>query len=74
MGASPRPEYIGITGASDNDGKFFAQIRPTLHNNEWYGDKAYKLPDKEDIQDKQEFVVLTPIKQLKQLKQQQAPF
>jgi len=49
----PRPEYIGITGASHNDGKIFEQIRPLLYNNEIYGDKAYKLPDEGDIWTKQ---------------------
>jgi hypothetical protein len=38
-GTLPRPEYIGITGASHNDGKVFEQIRPFLHHNELYGDK-----------------------------------
>jgi hypothetical protein len=64
-GTLPRPEYIGITGASDNDGKVFAQIRPALHDNELYGDKAYKLADENEIRDKQGLVVLTPVKKQK---------
>jgi hypothetical protein len=38
------PEYIGLTGASHNDGKIFEQIRPKLADNELYGDKAYQPP------------------------------
>ncbi|UVS60458.1 MULTISPECIES: hypothetical protein [Nitrosomonas] len=34
--------YISVTGASDYDGKIFDQIRPQLHHNELYGDKAYQ--------------------------------
>lgn len=64
-GTLPRPEYIGITGASHNDGKIFEQIRPLLHDNELYGDKAYKLADEDEIRDKQGLVVLTPVKKQK---------
>ena len=64
-GTLPRPEYIGITGASDNDGKVFAQIRPALRDNELYGDKAYKLADEDEIRNKQGLIVLTPIKKQK---------
>lgn len=64
-GSLPRPEYIGITGASHNDGKIFEMIRPALRNNELYGDKAYKLPDENEIKDKQGLIVLTPIKKQK---------
>jgi hypothetical protein len=39
-GTLPQPEYIGITGARDNDGKVFTQIRPVLYHKERYGDKA----------------------------------
>lgn len=34
-GTLPRPEYIGVTGASHNDGKIFEQIRPFLHRDLW---------------------------------------
>ncbi|SDH17495.1 hypothetical protein SAMN05428952_100723 [Nitrosomonas sp. Nm132] len=44
-GSLPIPEYIGVTGVSDHDGKIFDQIRPQLHSNELYGDKAYQRPD-----------------------------
>ncbi len=64
-GTLPRPEYIGVTGASHNDGKIFEPIRPLLHNNEVYGDKAYKLSDEEDAWVKQGLVVYTPIKKQK---------
>ena len=61
-GTLPRPEYIGVTGASNNDGKVFEQIRPILYNNELYGDKAYQLPDEEEFYDKQRLAVQTPVK------------
>jgi hypothetical protein len=61
-GTLPRPEYIGITGASDNDGKVFTQIRPRLHDNKVFGDKAYQLADANEIKYKQGLIVLTPVK------------
>ena len=64
-GTLPQPEYIGITGASDNNGKVFAQIRPLLCHKELYGDKAYQLPDEEEFQHKQGLVVQTPLKKQK---------
>lgn len=65
LGTLPRPEYIGVTGASDNDGKVFEQIRPILYNNELYGDKAYQLPDEKEFYDKQRLAVQTPVKRNK---------
>lgn len=64
-GTLPWPEYIGMTGASENDGKVFAQIRPFLHKKELYGDKAYKLPDEEEFWHQQELAVQTPVKKQK---------
>jgi hypothetical protein len=64
-GSLPIPEYIGVTGASDHDGKIFDQIRPQLHNNELYGDKAYQRPDAEDVRQAQNLTVLTPVKKQK---------
>ncbi|WP_218138840.1 hypothetical protein [Nitrosomonas sp. Nm58] len=61
----PIPEYIGVTGASDHDGKIFDQIWPQLHNNELYGDKAYQRPDAEDVRQAQNLTVLTPAKKQK---------
>ncbi|TYP69682.1 hypothetical protein BCL69_10691, partial [Nitrosomonas communis] len=61
----PIPEYIGVTGASDHDGKIFDQIRPQLYNNELYGDKAYQRPDAECIRRAQNLTVLTPVKKQK---------
>ena len=48
------PEYIGITGASHHDGKIFDQIRPVLHNNYLYGDKAYLRSDAKQVMQKTE--------------------
>ena len=64
-GTLPQPVYIGVTGASDNDGKVFAQIRPVLHHKELYGDKAYQLPDEEAFRHQQGLVVRTPVKKQK---------
>lgn len=64
-GSLPAPEYIGVTGASDHDGKIFDQIRPQLHSNELYGDKAYQRLDAEDVRQAQNLTVLTPVKKQK---------
>lgn len=64
-GTLPTPEYIGVTGASDYDGKVFDQIRPQLHNNELYGDKAYHRPDAVAVMHAQNLHVLTPVKKQK---------
>ncbi|SFL94407.1 transposase [Nitrosomonas communis] len=64
-GSLPIPEYIGVTGASDHDGKIFDQIQPQLHNNELYGDKAYQRPDAECIRRAQNLTVMTPVKKQK---------
>lgn len=61
-GTLPQPEYIGITGASDNDGKVFTPIRPVLYHKEVYGDQAYQLPDEEEFRHRQGLVVRTPVK------------
>ncbi|SDW01334.1 hypothetical protein [Nitrosomonas communis] len=64
-GSLPIPEYIGVTGASDHDGKIFDQIRPQLHHNELYGDKAYQRPDAEEVRQAQNLTVLTLVKNKK---------
>ena len=64
-GTLPCPEYIGVTGASEYDGKVFEYIRPQLHNNELYGDKAYLRPDAKEIENSQNLTVLTPVKKQK---------
>jgi hypothetical protein len=61
-GTLPRPESIGVTSASNNDGKVFEQIRSILYNNDLYGDKVYQLPDEEEFDDKQRLAVPTPVK------------
>jgi hypothetical protein len=61
----PIPEYIGVTGASDHDGKIFDQTRPQLHNNELYGDKAYQRSDAQALRQAQNLTVLTPVKKQK---------
>jgi hypothetical protein len=61
-GTLPCPDYIGLTGASCNDGKVFEQIRPELHHNELYGDKAYQRQDAKDFKNQQYLTVLTPVK------------
>lgn len=64
-GTLPAPEYIGVTGASDYDGKVFDQIRSQLHHNELYGDKAYDRPDAEAVKQDQNLQVFTPVKKQK---------
>jgi hypothetical protein len=64
-GTLPCPDYIGVTGASEYDGKVFDYIRPALHNNELYGDKAYQRPDAETVKQEQKLTVLTPVKKQK---------
>jgi hypothetical protein len=54
-----------VTGASDHDGKIFDQIRPQLHHNELYGDKAYQRPDTDEVRQAQNLTVLTPVKKQK---------
>ena len=61
-GSLPIPEYMGVTSASDHDGKLFDQIRPQLRHNELYGDKAYQRPDAEEVRQAQNLTVLTPVK------------
>lgn len=64
-GTIPCPEFIGLTGAGDYDGKVFDQIRPVLIDNELYGDKAYARPDQDEIEASQRLVVYTPSKKEK---------
>ncbi|SFJ08951.1 hypothetical protein SAMN05428978_11016 [Nitrosomonas sp. Nm34] len=64
-GSLPIPEYIGVTGASDHDGRIFDQIRPQLHNKELYGDKPYQQPDAEAVRQAQNLTVLAPVKKQK---------
>ena len=54
-----------MTGASDRDGQVVDQIRPQLHGNEVFGDKAYQRPDAETMRDIQNLAVLTPVKKHK---------
>ncbi len=61
-GTLSTPEYSGITGASEHDGKVF---RPYLHNNERYGDKAYQRPYARAVRQAQNLTVLTPAKKQK---------
>ncbi len=65
QGTIPCPEFIGLTGASDYDGKVFDQIRPMLSDNELYGDKAYARPDQREIETSQRLIVHTPVKKEK---------
>lgn len=66
-GTVPTPDYSGVTGASEHDGKVFEQIRPYLHHHELYGDKAYQRPDARDVRHAQNLIVLTPVKKQKEL-------
>lgn len=61
-GTLPSPESIGVTGASEHDGKVFDYIRPVLANNVLYGDKAYQCHDAGEVPRDQGLNVLTPVK------------
>ncbi len=56
---------FGVTGASAHDGKIFDQIRPYLHDQELYGDKAYHRPDAVAVKQAQHRTVLIPVKKQK---------
>jgi len=64
-GTLPYPEYIGVTRASEHDGKVFDDIRPAIQNNELYGDKAYQRPNAKAVEQEQKLTVLTPVKKQK---------
>ena len=65
-GSLPVPKYTGVTSASDHDDKLVDQIRPQLHHNELYGDKAYQRPDAEEVRQAQNLTVLIPVKKQKE--------
>lgn len=44
-GTMPEPEYIGMYGAADHDGKVFGQVRSEMQGENVFGEKAYKRPD-----------------------------
>jgi hypothetical protein len=43
-GTLPTPNYIGVTGASDHDGKIFDQIRPVYTTMNFMGTKLTNVP------------------------------
>ncbi|WP_242434473.1 transposase [Candidatus Competibacter denitrificans] len=63
IGSLPFPDYIGITPASENDGKVLENFLPYLPENRAYGDKAYEYL--KPIAAAQGIELLTPIKRLK---------
>ncbi len=62
-GSIPFPDYIGITPASENDGKVLENLLPFLPKNLAYGDKAYNYL--KPIALEQEIDLLTPVKKNK---------
>jgi len=64
-GSFASPEYIGLTGGSNYDGKVFEQIRPFLKNNALYADKFYQRADAQTVKGLQGLTGLTPIKKEK---------
>ncbi|WP_235209184.1 transposase [Methylobacter sp. BBA5.1] len=64
-GSLPAPEYIGMRGASIHDGKVLDQIRPYVHDQDLYGDKAYQRPDADAVRQTQNLTILTPVKKQK---------
>ena len=71
QGKLPDLEILMLTDASCHDGPIFDQIRPMLHDNLGFGDQAYKRPDAECIELKQDLKILTPIKKAKGQKELQ---
>ena len=64
-GTLPIPEFVGVYGASEHDGKVFDQIRPEISGEIVFGDKAYARPDATEIKDMYNLSVLTPVKKEK---------
>lgn len=64
-GTLPVPEYVGLLPASEHDGKVFDLIRPVLQQEEVFGDKAYQRPDADEVEQRQQLKVLTPVKKKK---------
>lgn len=60
-GALPQIEFFVLESASRQDGPVFDSIRPELHDNLVFGDKAYIRPDAEQVEQEQNLKVLTPI-------------
>ncbi len=63
VGCLPFPDYIGITPASENDGKTLENLLPYLPKNAAYADKAYEYL--KPLALVQEIELLTPIKRQK---------
>ena len=62
-GCLPFPDYIGITPASENDGKTLENLLPYLPENVAYGDKAYEYL--KPIASAQKIELVTSIKRQK---------
>lgn len=60
QGTLPDIEMVMIEEAARQDGPMFDQMRPMLHDNLVFADKAYKRPDEEEIEQSQNLKVLTP--------------
>lgn len=76
-GTLPDLEILIIEEASRHDGPVFDQIRPMLHDNLAFGDQAYKRPDAQFIEMKQDLKIMTPIKKArgqKELEPEQLAF
>jgi len=59
-GGLPDIEILMLEGAARQDGPLFDQMRPMMHNNLAFADKAYKRPDEDKIELLQDLKVLTP--------------
>ena len=64
-GTLPIPEQVGLLPASEHDGKVFDAIRPVLHQEEVFGDKAYQRADAAEVEQNQQLKVWTPVKKKK---------
>jgi hypothetical protein len=73
----PELELLILDGAARQDGPVFDQLRLMMHDNLVFADKAYKRPDEQAIEMKQELKVITPAfkeKGQKKLSNEQAKF
>lgn len=57
----PKIELLVLEGAARQDGSVFDQLRLMMHDNLVFADKAYKRPDEQLIEKKQDLKVITPV-------------
>lgn len=61
----PFPCFFGVAPASVNDNQMLKQIAPQIPEGRLFGDKAYRDAEHEQLLRKQNLILLTPIKKIK---------